>query len=95
MTELQELDGLLQNPGWLRVRRWIEEEFLLRCLEDIEKAYEITDASERETRIMQIFAGKRTARTIVDWPEKRIARLKLDAQSHTQTVGLTRGGYRA
>ena len=87
---LDDLEGLLSHPGWIRLKTWAEKEWAHQIQQHTETAANNTDDVAALNKLRQVLAAKKAVELVMDWPHQQIAKAKASAQ---QTVTTVRGGY--
>lgn len=90
--EREDLEHLLNHPGWLRVGQFAHQEFAGQMLGHVEAAANAEDA-QALSHLRQIIAGKRAVEKLMAWPAERLRQLN-DQRQQAATVSLGRGGRR-
>ena len=90
--ELEDWEGLVKAPGFLRLRAFATAEFAQQMDQHLEAAASQTDDLLALQRLRQVIAAKRAVERVMGWPTERIAALRGQAQRDTMPQGYARGG---
>lgn len=74
--EAADLENLIKSPGWLRVRRHTEQEWIEHIDQHLGHATNDTDDLLALQKLRQVIAAKRAAEAVLAWPAHRLAQLK-------------------
>lgn len=75
-TERQELEELIQMPGWSRLRAYAETEWQGQLGDKLAQAVGATDDALALQQLRQILVAKREIARLLQWPVDRVAALK-------------------
>jgi hypothetical protein len=90
MTEKEELEAFLTNPVWLRMKQYAEKTWRGELDNHVRAAANDTNDQAALQKIRQIIVAKDAVERLIQWPEERLARVRLEAEP--RLVG-SRGGY--
>lgn len=90
--ELEDWEGLVKAPGFLRLQAFATAEFAQQMDGHLEAAAGQTDDLLALQRLRQVIAAKRAVERVMTYPKERISTLRGQAQKDTVLQGYTRGG---
>lgn len=93
-NEFEDLQALLQSPGWLRFARHAETEWGEKLQDKLTRAVGDTDDAQALAKLRQVMVAKTAIETLLRWPKERLSQLEQasNTREREQTVTLSRRG---
>ena len=93
-SEYEDLDSLIGNAGWLRLKQWVENDFAAKMQHAMEQAANSTDDIDALNKLRQVLAAKKAVMLVLDWPQQRLNGLRAQKMAQETHTDLSRSGYR-
>lgn len=93
-NEYEDLEALLQSPGWLRFARHAEQEWQEQFSEKVRAAVGDTNDLQALAKLRQVTVAQQAVLTILRWPKERLSQIEQArvTRARGETTPLSRRG---